>query len=65
MKSITGIELCQKLNEVGWLLKCIRGNHHIFGKAGARSVISVPVQDNQNVKLGLANRIAKETGVSW
>ena len=65
MKPITGKDLCRRLNEAGWTLKRIKGSHHIFGKAGEWKIIAVPVHGNQNIKPGLANRIAKDAGISW
>ena len=65
MRPITGKELCRRLNEAGWSLKRIHGNHHIFGKAGEWKIISVPVHGNHNVKPGLANRIARDANISW
>jgi predicted RNA binding protein YcfA (HicA-like mRNA interferase family) len=65
MRSITGKELCRRLAEAGWTLKRIKGSHHIFGKTGEWKIIAVPVHGNQNIKPGLANRIAKDAGISW
>jgi predicted RNA binding protein YcfA (HicA-like mRNA interferase family) len=65
MRPITGKELCRLLNQAGWTLKRINGSHHIFGKAGERKIITVPVHGNQNIKPGLALRISKDAGISW
>jgi predicted RNA binding protein YcfA (HicA-like mRNA interferase family) len=65
MKPITGKELCRLLQRHGWLLKRVRGSHHIFGKAGEIKIITVPVDGNQNLKPGLASRIAKDTNIVW
>ena len=65
MKPITGKELCRRLNESGWSLKRIHGSHHIFGKPGEWKIISVPVHGNQNIKPGLATRIARDAKLSW
>jgi len=32
MKSLSGKEFCQLLEERGWELLRIKGSHHIFGK---------------------------------
>jgi predicted RNA binding protein YcfA (HicA-like mRNA interferase family) len=53
------------LTEAGWTLKRIKGSHHIFGKTGEWKIIAVPVHGNQNIKPGLANRIAKDAGIFW
>ncbi|HUS35450.1 MAG TPA: type II toxin-antitoxin system HicA family toxin [Verrucomicrobiae bacterium] len=65
MRPISGKELCRKLQEAGWQLKRIKGSHHIFGKAGEWKIITVPVHSNETIKPGLANRIAKDAGISW
>ncbi|HKW30747.1 MAG TPA: type II toxin-antitoxin system HicA family toxin [Verrucomicrobiae bacterium] len=65
MRPISGKELCRRLEEAGWTLKRIKGSHYIFGKAGEWKIITVPVHGNQNIKPGLANRIAKDAGISW
>ena len=65
MRPITGRELCQILKDTGWSLKRIKGSHHIFGKAGEWKIITVPVHGNQMIKPGLANRIARDAGISW
>jgi predicted RNA binding protein YcfA (HicA-like mRNA interferase family) len=65
MRPITGKELCRRLTEAGWVLKRIHGSHHIFGKAGEWKIISVPVQGNQLIRPGLANRISRDAGISW
>ena len=54
MRPITGKELCRLLNEAGWTLKRIKGSHHIFGKAGERKIITVPVHGSEVIKPGLA-----------
>jgi predicted RNA binding protein YcfA (HicA-like mRNA interferase family) len=65
MRPITGKDLYRRLSDAGWTLKRIKESHHIFGKTGEWKIISVPVHGNQEIKLGLANRIAKDTGISW
>jgi predicted RNA binding protein YcfA (HicA-like mRNA interferase family) len=43
LKPITGTELCRKLEQPGWLLKRVRGSHHIFTKAGEKKILTMPV----------------------
>ncbi|MSU62166.1 MAG: type II toxin-antitoxin system HicA family toxin [Pedosphaera sp.] len=49
MRPISGRELCRLLTDGGWMLKRIKGSHHIFGKAGERKIISVPVHGNKDL----------------
>jgi predicted RNA binding protein YcfA (HicA-like mRNA interferase family) len=65
MKPITGKEICRLLQQDGWILKRIRGSHHIFGKAGEFKIITVPVHGNATLKPGLANRISRDSGIIW
>jgi predicted RNA binding protein YcfA (HicA-like mRNA interferase family) len=65
MKPITGKEMCRLLQQNGWILKRIRGSHHIFGKSGEIKIITVPVHGNATLKPGLANRISKDTNIVW
>jgi predicted RNA binding protein YcfA (HicA-like mRNA interferase family) len=65
LKPITGRELCRILETNGWTLQRIKGSHHIFTKPGERKIISVPVHGNQNLKTGLASRIARDASLQW
>ena len=65
MKPITGKEMCRLLRQNGWILKRIRGSHHIFGKAGEFKIITVPVHGNENLKPGLAARLSKDSNIIW
>lgn len=55
-----GKELVKLLQKNGWVLKRIKGSHHILEKDG-RSV-SVPVH-NTDIQKGLLHAIMKETGL--
>ena len=63
MKPVGGPEMCRLIEAKGWILQRIKGSHHIYSKSGERKIISVPVHGNQDLKPGLANRIAKDAGV--
>lgn len=49
MKPISGKEMCRLLCEHGWILKRIRGSHHIFAKPGEFKIIVVPVHGSQDL----------------
>ncbi|MCX7721631.1 MAG: type II toxin-antitoxin system HicA family toxin [Verrucomicrobiae bacterium] len=57
--------MCRLLKKHGWVLKRIRGSHHIFSKPGKRKIITLPVHGNKELKPGLAARIAKDTNIAW
>lgn len=65
MRPISGREMCRLLHEAGWTLKRINGSHHIFGKAGERKIITVPVHGHKDLKPGLAAAIARDANLSW
>ena len=65
MRPIPGRELCRLLTVAGWTLKCIKGSHHIFGKAGERKIITVPVHGNKDLRPGLASAIARDANLNW
>lgn len=59
MKSMSGKELAKLLEANGWDLLRIQGSHHIYGKAGNPSRISVPIHRNQDLKIGLLRNLLK------
>jgi predicted RNA binding protein YcfA (HicA-like mRNA interferase family) len=56
--------MCRLIEKNGWLLRRIRGSHHIYSKAGQSRIISIPVHGSKNLKPGLVSRIARDAGVS-
>ncbi len=65
MKPITGKEICRLLQQHGWILKRVRGSHHIFSKTGEMKIITVPVHGSQDLKPGLAARISRDANIVW
>jgi predicted RNA binding protein YcfA (HicA-like mRNA interferase family) len=59
MRSMSGKELAKLLEANGWDLLRIQGSHHIYGKAGNPSRISVPIHRNQDLKIGLLRNLLK------
>jgi predicted RNA binding protein YcfA (HicA-like mRNA interferase family) len=59
MKSMSGKELAKLLEANGWNLLRIQGSHHIYGKVGNPSRISVPIHRNQDMKTGLLHNLLK------
>jgi predicted RNA binding protein YcfA (HicA-like mRNA interferase family) len=56
VKSLSGKQFCRLLERNGWSLLRIRSSHHVYGKAGQRVRISVPVHGNMPLKRGLEHR---------
>jgi predicted RNA binding protein YcfA (HicA-like mRNA interferase family) len=63
MKSMSGKELAKLLEANGWDLLRIQGSHHIYGKVGSPSRISVPIHRNQDMKIGLLRNLLKTAGL--
>jgi predicted RNA binding protein YcfA (HicA-like mRNA interferase family) len=59
VKTCTGREVCSLLEQNGWLLKRIKGSHHIYAKVGERALIVVPVHGNRPLKTGLLKAILR------
>ncbi len=59
MKSISGKDFIRVLERQGWQLLRINGSHHVFGKSGDPSRISVPVHGNHPLKTGLLRHFIK------
>jgi predicted RNA binding protein YcfA (HicA-like mRNA interferase family) len=59
MKSMSGRDLAQLLEQHGWTLLRIQGSHHMYGKAGRKVRLSVPIHGNRPLKKGLLQRLLK------
>lgn len=64
MKQISGKELCVILERQGWVLLRVRGSHHVYGRSGQTTRLSVPVHGNKPLKLGLLKHFLKTAGLS-
>ncbi len=52
------------LEQHGWTLLRVQGSHHIYGKPGSVTRISVPVHGNKPLKIGLLKHLMKIVGLS-
>ena len=59
MKQVSGKQLCQIAEQVGWVLKRINGSHHIYVKEGKIERLSIPVHGNTPLKFGLLKCLLK------
>lgn len=64
MKSISGKKFCKILERNGWKLARINGSHYIYLKFGSDLRISVPVHKNNDLKIGLLNKLLKLSNIS-
>jgi predicted RNA binding protein YcfA (HicA-like mRNA interferase family) len=64
VQALSGKAFCRLLERHGWRLLRVQGSHHVYGKAGQRARISVPVHGNRPLKLGLQRHLLKLAGIS-
>lgn len=64
MRSVSGKEFVRALERHGWTLLRVQGSHHIYGRIGSNSRLSVPVHGNQALKTGLLRYLMKMAGLS-
>ncbi len=63
MKSVSGKELCKIVQNKGWILKRIKGSHHIFEKSGLEVTLSIPIHSNRDLKIGTLKSIMKQANL--
>lgn len=63
MKPLSGPALARLLERHGWTLLRVSGSHHIYGKPGGRSRLSVPCHGAKPLKLGLQRHLMKVAGL--
>lgn len=64
MKSISGKEFCKIVQKYGWVLKRIKGSHHIFEKAGLETTLCIPVHGNKDMKIGTLKALMKQVNLT-
>ena len=63
MKQVTGSQLAKAIEVRGWMLKRIKGSHHVYLKAGHRERIVIPMHGSRTLKLGLLRAQMKIAGL--
>ena len=63
MRALSGKAFCRLLERHGWQVLRVQGSHHVYGKAGQRARISVPVHGNRPLKVGLQRHLLKLAGI--
>jgi predicted RNA binding protein YcfA (HicA-like mRNA interferase family) len=59
VKQIGGKQFAKILEKRGWILRRTTGSHHVYGMAGKRERISVPIHGNKPLKIGLLRHFLK------
>ena len=64
MKSVSGKKLCKIVQRYGWVLKRIKGSHHIFEKEGLEITLTIPIHGNKDLKIGTLKAILKQANLT-
>ncbi len=57
MRTVSGKDFARLLEKKGWMLKRVKGSHHVYVKEGYLARISVPVHANRTLKIGLLRHL--------
>jgi predicted RNA binding protein YcfA (HicA-like mRNA interferase family) len=58
---MNGKQIVAQLKKKGWVLKRVKGSHHLMQKNG--KTVPVPVHGTEDIKPGLLAALEKQTGV--
>lgn len=64
MKLLSGKEFAKLVERHGWQLLRVHGSHHIYGKTGSPTRLSIPIHGTQSLKRGLLAHLAKQAGLT-
>lgn len=64
MRSVSGRELARAIERKGWVLLRVHGSHHIYGKEGSITRLSVPIHGDRPLKTGLLRHLMKMAEIS-
>jgi predicted RNA binding protein YcfA (HicA-like mRNA interferase family) len=59
MKAVSGKRFARLLEQHGWSLQRAKGSHHIYTKPDVDARISVPIQGNKPLIVGLQRHLMK------
>lgn len=59
MKSVSGKRLCKIVEQKGWVLRKITGSHHIYENPEFEQILSIPVHQNRDLKIGTLRALMK------
>lgn len=63
MKAISGKDFAKLLEKNNWILKRIKGSHHIYVKENGPVRISLPMHGSKSLKIGLLRHFMKIAGI--
>jgi predicted RNA binding protein YcfA (HicA-like mRNA interferase family) len=59
MKSLSGRDFARLVERRDWTLLRVKGSHHIYGKPGSIVRLTIPINGNRPLKIGLLRHLAK------
>ena len=62
MRTIKSAALIQKLERAGWVLRGIKGSHHVYTHPNRPGHISVP-HPKKDLGIGLLHKLLKQAGL--
>ena len=62
LTTMRSAEIIKRLEAEGWLLRGVRGSHHVFSHPQRGGHISVP-HPKKDLGLGLAHKLLKQAGL--
>ena len=64
MRTVSGREFARLVERHGWPLLRVSGSHHVYGKAGERARLTVPIHGQQALKTGLLRSLLRSAGLT-
>ena len=59
MKSVSGKKLCRIVKKKGWVLKRVKGSHHIYAHPVHRNILTIPVHGKKDLKIGILRSLMR------
>ena len=63
MKPVSGKNFAKVLERKGWVLKRVKGSHHVYAKEGNAARLSVPIHGTKPLKVGLLRHLMRLAGL--
>ena len=64
LPALSGVEVIEALEQVGFHVDRISSSHHVMKKDGHPFVVTVPVHSRKDIKRGTLRRIIRDAGLT-
>ena len=61
---VSGKAAIKVFESLDWESRSIEGSHHVYNKVGCRSILSIPVHGNKELKRGLLRGLIRTAGMT-